>query len=104
MAARWRHPESGDIDLFMLPETYFRLVADPQRLQDRFESFAGGSGSMTNLLSGHVADDRAHSRFALAEGIMDIVGRRPVLPRGDISCEVVKGTGVRLESTAEILA
>ena len=104
LAARWQHRDSTDIDLFMSPETYFRLVDEPQRFQDRFESLAGGSGAMTNLLSGHVADDRAHSRFGLTEGIIDIVGRRPILPGGSLSLDVVKGTGVRLESTAEILA
>ena len=104
LAARWQHRDSTDIDLFMSPETYFRLVDDPRRFQDRFELLAGGSGAMTNLLSSHVADDRAHSRFGLPEGIIDIVGRRPVLLGGCQSHEVVKGTAVRLESTAEILA
>ena len=95
LAARWGHRESYDVDLFCDPSVYARLErAQRERIEERLKSIPGCKREAT------WCEDIA--TYTEIDGI-----EATVLPRAQAfearASTVLQGTGLRMQSTAEIL-
>ncbi|MDE0101161.1 MAG: nucleotidyl transferase AbiEii/AbiGii toxin family protein [Bryobacterales bacterium] len=95
LASRWRHRKSVDIDLFVDPSTYRRnILARSEECLDRLRQL----GFLRLAAVGEEGIGLQHGG-----GKVDIVACFPVTGH-DRSRDVVAGTGIAVETNAEILA
>lgn len=95
LAARWKHRESYDVDLFCQPEVFARLDPETrQRIEERIKQSPGSEKDATWCEDLGV--------YTEIDGI-----EATVLPRAGVMPErrstMLEGTGVRLQATEEIL-
>ena len=96
LAARWHHRHSTDIDLFVDPKYYERLFKKEQRFRADLERHAPGA---QNILI-----EPGFARIVLMDDGEISISTSPSLTSDPVSNDTVRGTGVPLEATAEILA
>ena len=95
LAARWKHRESYDVDLFCQPDVFARLDPEArQRIEERIRQIPGSEKDATWCEDLGV--------YTEIDGVEATVLPRPgVMPERRSS--VLEGTGVTLQATEEIL-
>ena len=96
LATRWRHRHSTDVDLFVDPADYARLFKGEQQFRADLERQTRSARN--------IAIEPGFARIVLADGGEVSLSTSPSLTGDPLSADTVRGTGVPLETTAEILA
>ena len=96
LATRWGHRHSTDVDLFVDPAAYARLFRGEQQFRADLERQTRSARS--------IAIEPGFARIVLADGGEVSLSTSPSLTADPLSADTVRGTGVPLETTAEILA
>lgn len=95
LAARWRHRESFDVDLFVDPVTFHKnIYRRAAECEDRLAKL--GFGRLATL-------DEHGCHISHRAGKVDIVGSFPLTPNSR-SRDLVVGAGIALETNTEVLA
>ncbi len=95
LAARWRHRHSTDVDLFTGHEAYANLYRNSDRFSADIEVH---TRAVEQLGVGH-----RYTLIALRDGEVTVLATTSLTDR-PVSSDTVRGTGVLLETNAEILA
>ena len=96
LAARWRHRHSTDVDLFVDAADYEGLFKSEQRFRTDLELHARSARN--------IVIEPGFARIVLTDGGEISVSTSPSLTAHPVSGDTVRGNGVPLETTAEILA
>ena len=96
LAARWQHRHSTDVALFVDAADYEGLFKSEQRFRADLDLHARSARN--------IVIEPGFARICLTDGGEISVSTSPSLTAHPVSGDTVRGTSVRLETTAEILA